>query len=312
VSMRIVIRSEPTARSIHKVVLLGLVMIAVVIPGREAAFSQGTPKFLSVHANGPVEFILTDPQGRRTGFNPTTNTWFQDIPTSDYGTYLTCDEQNFSFCDPPNKQLNMANQMDGQYTLDVIGTGSGDFRVEVTTSDAAGNWISHVFEGTMAPGHISQFNFPGKVIIFAAFAPTLRVNSTSKVYEISGGFTLGPGGIISPETQPVSIGWHNFVWTIPAGSFREAPQGAFVFEGVIKGITLCSKTAFGRSADCLERDVEPDKHFDATLRPTGGNGYAFKIVCTGLNNLPSANPVDIALAVGNNGGSASVNASFLP
>ena len=101
-----------------------------------------------------------------------------------------------------------------------------------------------------------------------------------------------------------------FLEAITAGSFTPTPKGAFGFKGVINGITKCTMTAFARSTDCLRRDTEPTTYFDAHLTPTGANGYAFKIVGAGLTDLPSANPVEVRLAIGNNGGSVSVIADF--
>lgn len=275
------------------------------------ALATNTLQGLGINTDSPVEFILTDPDGRRTGFDPVTKTPFREIPLSDYATYLYCDEQNGSSCNPPDKQLNMTDQMPGLYTLDVIGTGSGDFRVEVTASDAEGNEIAHTYSGTTAPGRTSRFTFQGKVISFAAFGANLKITSASNAFEVNGTFTPGPGGTISPCEEPVSIQLGNyFLVTIPAHSFQETPQGAFVFKGAISGITRCSQTAFDRSTDCLSHEIEPNENFDANLTLTSGNGYAFKIVGAGRTNLPSAKPVDVRLAIGSNGGEVSVNADF--
>ncbi len=247
-----------------------------------------TPQALGVYTNGPVELILTDPQGRRTGFDPISNTSFQDIPASAYSTIIFRDEQNFSPDDPPFKALDMANQMAGQYTLDVIGTGSGDFTVEVIASDAAGNWIIQTYSGTTAPGAPSRFTFPGAVIVFAPFSARLEINSASQAFELNSTFTLGPGGTISPVTQPVTLQLGNaFLVTIPAGSLMPGPNGMFLFDGVINNVAL-----------------------SANLTPISANSYAFRISGAGVPNLPGANPVDVGLAIGNNGGSISVNADL--
>ena len=274
------------------------------------ALATNTPQFLSVSTASPVEFILTDPQGRRKGYDPVTNTTFDEI-LANYSTTLLCDEATFSFCSPPYKRLEMGNEMTGQYTLDVIGTESGDFRVEVTTTGEAGNRISHFFEGTTARGVASRFTFQGEAIFFASFGAHLKITSASEAFEVNGTFTLGPSGTISPVKQPVTIQLgEDFLVTIPAGSFNRTPQGAFAFRGVIKGLTMCTQTAFNRSTDCLSREIEPNEDFDANLTPTGANGYAFRIVGAGRTNLPSANPVEVHLAIGTNGGTVAVNADF--
>jgi hypothetical protein len=279
---------------LRKATLVGVVTIAMVLSGSDVALSQtpqahNTLKALSVYTSGPVELILTDPQGRKTGFDPIHKISFQDIPISVYSTTIYSDEQNPSSPPPrPFKAIYMANQMDRQYTLDVIGTGSGDFTVGVRASDAAGNWITQTHSGTAAPGRIFHYTFPGKVNIFGALGARLKITSASKAFEVKGTFTLGPDGTISPVTQPLTIQLGNyFLATIPAGYFRQTGRGTFVFEGSIHGVAL-----------------------DATLAPTGGNLYAFTI--KGMApDLPDANPVDVRLAIGNTGGSVSVTADFV-
>jgi hypothetical protein len=249
-----------------------------------------TPQALGIYSNAPVEFILTDPKGRRTGFDPATNTSFQDIPASDYSSSAYCDELGSSGCNPTFKTLEMANQMDGQYTLDVIGTGSGAFTVSVRASDAAGNWITQTYTGTTAPGVTIRVTLQGAVTTFAAFGANLAISPSFQAFGGDGTFTLGPGGVISPLAQSVTIQIGNtFLTTIPAGSFTQTPEGTFVFGGVIQGVLLA-----------------------AALTPTGSNSYSFAIAGAGAPDLPSANPVDLRLAIGSNGGSTSVNAIFVP
>lgn len=249
-----------------------------------------TRNALSVSSNAPVEFLLTDPQGHRAGYDPVSKTLFEDIPVSAYTSALFEDEQTFTPDGPPFKILGVANQMAGQYTLNVIGTGSGRFTVAVRASDAAGNWITQTYSGTAAPGVSSQFTFQGGVTTFAAFTANPAISPSHQAFGVDGTFTLGPGGTISPVTQPVTVQLgKGFLVTIPAGSFEETPQGTFVFGGVIQGVLLA-----------------------AALEPTGGNSYAFAVAGAGALNLPISNPVDVRLAIGSNGGSTSVNATFVP
>jgi len=89
-------------------------------------------------------------------------------------------------------------------------------------------------------------------------------------------------------TQPVIIELGNaFLLTIPPGSFAQTPEGTFVFAGIIEGVPIA-----------------------AELTPKGGNSYAFRIAGAGAPSLPPGNPVVVRLAIGSNGGSASVGAVF--
>lgn len=286
------IRSGRASYKMRRTAPLGVVTLAMIFVCSNAAVSENTLKALSVSTSSPVELVLIDPQGRKSGYDPVTKTLFEDIPVSAYNTSQSCDEQGSGGCNPPFKTLSMANQMDGQYTLDVIGTGTGDFAVEVSMSDAAGNWISHFYSGTTAPGRISQFTFPGKVIAFTAFGATVRISSASTVFEVNGTFTVGQGGEISLLTQLVSIQLHDLMLTIPVGSFGQTRQGSFVFAGIIDGVQLT-----------------------AEVTQTGEMSYTFRIKGAGVPQLPNllnVNPVDVKLSIGNNGASSSVNADIVP
>lgn len=186
-------------------------------------------------------------------------------------------------------ELSIPNQMSGQYTLDVIGKASGLFSVQVSISNEAGHYSMHLFDGIAAPGRISRFTFPGEFIAFAAFGAHVKINSVTRSFEVTGSFTLGPGGGISPATQPVTLALRR-IWTIPAGSFRETGRGTFVFEGTIpEGVAL-----------------------KATVTRTGDKSYSFMIAGTGTADLPDANPVEVLLSIGSTGGSTDVNADFPP
>ena len=120
--------------------------------------------------------------------------------------------------------------------------------------------------------------------------PNWRTCPSHQAFGGDGTFTLGSGGMISPVTEPVTIQiGDGFLATIPAGSFERTSQGTYVFGGVLQGVLLA-----------------------AALTPTGGNSYAFAIAGAGAPNLPSTNPVDVRLAIGSNGGSTSMTASFVP
>jgi YVTN family beta-propeller protein len=249
-----------------------------------------TPQSLGVYSGDPVEFVLTDPLGHRTGFDPVSNTPFQEIPSSDYSTSVYSDEQDFSFVKPPFKALDMANQVPGQYTLNVIGTASSSFTIEVRSSDAAGNFIIQTYSGITALGVSSRFTFQGAPTKFGAFSANVAINNSLPEFNASGQFTLGTGSSgINPLTQPVTLQVGTFLITIPPGSFQLDNQGNYVFHATLNGVPL-----------------------NATIQPLGGSQYAYGIKGDSAANLPTANPVDIRLAIGSDGGDTSVSATFLP
>jgi hypothetical protein len=232
-----------------------------------------------------VKVLLTDPLSRTTGFDFKTGVNVATIPTS-------------LLLEGDWPAIFISDGIPGTYTLHVLGTGTGGtFGLDIAYPNAFPNAFDTTIEeysGTILPGQKLSFTFDAFAFkdvanLFTAFGAHLRITSANKAFEVNGTFTLGPGRTISPVTQPVTteLG-QSFLLTIPAGSFRRTPQGTFVFAGMIRGIPL-----------------------PATLTPLGGSSYAFQISGTGASNLPRvANPIDVRLAIGSNGGSVSLNTEF--
>lgn len=240
---------------------------------------------VTIVTHSPVKILLTDPLGRKTGFDFNVSVNVANIPSS-------------LLLDGDSPGIFVTDGIPGAYQLDVVGTGAGGaFGLDIAFPNGFPNAFDTTiqeYSGNILPGQklrftLDAFVFRGVSNFFAAFGANLRINSPSRAFEVDGRFTLGAGGTFSPVTQPVTIELgQGFLLTIPAGSFTQTSQGTFFFAGVIRGIPL-----------------------EAYLIPLGGNTYGFQIAGAGAPNLPSvANPVDVRLAVGNNGGIVSVNADF--
>ena len=244
-------------------------------------------------SDNQMSYILTDPQGRRTGYDPVHDVSYREIPEAMY-RIDSCERDQWTV-------LEVANRLAGRYTLDVFG--SGAFKVSVLGWGVSGHWLTYAFEGTVAPGGSSRFTFPGDVTTFAAFKATVKINSGSGAFEVNGTYTLGPGGTISPTTQDVTIAVAGVLSaTIPAGSFRQIGQ-AFVFKGVTNDVAI-----------------------EATLVPTGVNSGTFKIEGASAARIEGTKdaefgigtaeaikpdyPISVGLAIGNYSGSVSVHAEF--
>jgi len=90
--------------------------------------------------HSPVEAFVTDPNGLRAGFDPITQTSYNEIPNAFYdddaGEIDAVDE----IPDPnPRKTLEVFGDVDGDYVLTVTGTGTGVYNADIYTIDSAGN-----------------------------------------------------------------------------------------------------------------------------------------------------------------------------
>lgn len=89
---------------------------------------------ITIYLHSPAELLLTDPQGRKLGIDPATGQYFKEIPKSFYELSALTDQET-GLTDEPSKELTFGEPLDGEYSLEVIGTGSGDYALEVRAMD---------------------------------------------------------------------------------------------------------------------------------------------------------------------------------
>jgi hypothetical protein len=108
---------------------------------------------LYVRAHSPVELDLVDPNGNHTGFNPNGSSQSNGIPQSAYLSITHSNVDNPAL--PPSvtvKDLVLYGPSSGGYTLNVIGTGSGPFTLDIAGVDQSGNPFTTNVSGTVVPG----------------------------------------------------------------------------------------------------------------------------------------------------------------
>lgn len=156
--------------------------------------------------------------------------------------------------------------------------------VEIYNRALAGEEIQAIFNAGSA-GKCKVNSVP-----FAAFDAKVEIDDDE--FEVKATFTVGAGsdGIDIP-TEMVSLqlsgGSGSFSITIPAGAFTQDEKGRFKFEGVIDGVFL-----------------------EAKITPLGGDTFEFKAEAEGTDLTGLANAVTVSLAVGDDGGSTTVEAEF--
>ena len=110
--------------------------------------AQPLPRWIEIHLGSPAELLLTDRQGRRTGYDPETGTIVDEIPGSAYvqaANVVTADTVDPQA--PTGKLLTVTAPHDDLYTLSVIGTGSGPYHLSV---DTGGGFTSSEISYTVA------------------------------------------------------------------------------------------------------------------------------------------------------------------
>jgi 6-phosphogluconolactonase len=124
---------------------------------------------------------------------------------------------------------------------------------------------------------------------FASFFATLKIEERHRGgFELKDFFTLGTNSNgIDPLTENVTLQIGPFSVTIPAGSFKQDPNGRFEFNGVISGVRL-----------------------EVQIVSIGNNIYTLKAEGKGVDLDCLANPVTVGLTIGIDSGSTAVGAEF--
>lgn len=121
---------------------------------------------------------------------------------------------------------------------------------------------------------------------FATFEAKVEIEGDE--FEVKATFTLGAGsGGIDPLTEEVSFQVGTFSTSIPAGAFKQDKKGRFKVEGVIDGVAL-----------------------EVVIQPLRGGSFEFKAEGEGADLTGTANPVAVALTIGDDSGSTTTTAEF--
>ena len=144
---------RPLADSAHPV--------APPLPRQPAATGGEDLSSFTISATGPVELVLIDPSGRRTGQAGEGAPDLREIPRS--GTdcdYLSDDSDSGGGDTPHVLQLMVAQPDSGRYILEAYGTGAGTFGIDFELTSAAGStdYIRGV-DGTAAKGMVRRYAF---------------------------------------------------------------------------------------------------------------------------------------------------------
>jgi hypothetical protein len=141
--------------------------------GPEFTYTDMTGIVIRFHS--PGELLLADPLGRITGFDPIAGQAYQEIPNSVYDL-IGLDDLESGEPGPLSHDLDIRQPLEGEYRLQVVGTGTGTYDLEINAYDPDSNPSQAVFTGIpIVPGAIHAYTFdysslPGApVVVGGAF-----------------------------------------------------------------------------------------------------------------------------------------------
>lgn len=110
---------------------------------------------LSVSAHSPVELVITDPLGRKTGYDPTTGIAWNDIPNASYTIDAIAPDAGLGSETPEEvKTLFVYGSIDGQYTVEVFGIDQGSYVINAFASNLQGEITSQISQGEATNGSL--------------------------------------------------------------------------------------------------------------------------------------------------------------
>jgi hypothetical protein len=108
---------------------------------------------LRISAHSPIELLVTDPLGNRSGFDPTTGTYWYEIPDAEYvveSIAARADPSQGEYIE--SKYLEISHPFDGNYVIQILGTDTGSYEVDVFAANSQGQISVVAFTGSAYDG----------------------------------------------------------------------------------------------------------------------------------------------------------------
>ena len=117
------------------------------------------PKTKVFKKTSPYELIITDPQGRRVVYNPINKVAYNEIPRAYYET-VGLEDVESGDPGPESKELFIPQPIAGDYQLQVVGTGTGTYTLEIMADDPELNPSLKKFKNiSVAPSKAHTYGF---------------------------------------------------------------------------------------------------------------------------------------------------------
>ena len=125
--------------------------------------SLSDPAFMDILASPNVHLVISDPLNRRTGYDPTTQTVYNEIPGANYSlqSINTPSDPGFTPETLVQEQYfsSSTEVMDGGYQVKVFGLNSGSYYLDSRSFDSAGDFNDSQYKtGTIKAGQVITLN----------------------------------------------------------------------------------------------------------------------------------------------------------
>ena len=235
---------------------------------------NGLPARLTFTGNSPINISVTDPAGRRAGFQPSPNPT-PPLLNAQPSVFAEISGASYSGIDSHPQVIDVPDPKPGSYQVQVLGTGNGTFLLTTETLDINDQVVDdQSVSGTVTPGSSSSFTF--------------NVDEQGHV-TMPGGTGTGtpPTTVASLSPQPNGAGWDNSNVTVTLTATASATsatvkQLSYSATGVQ---AIASTTVSGSSASIgISNEGVTTLNFFAT--DSAGNIETAKNVTIRLDKTP--------------------------
>lgn len=117
-------------------------------------FSKGDA-ILTIYALSPIHLIVTDPSGRKAGFDPNSSTTWNEIPNTEYlQEKITAPNGDVT---GETKILSIVSPQTGSYKIETIGYDTGPYTVLVDKISTFGDISDESFSGQAQAGSMNEY-----------------------------------------------------------------------------------------------------------------------------------------------------------
>ena len=114
------------------------------------------PDSISIYLASPGEILLTDSQNRKLGKDSINNIEYNEIPDGVYYQESIGNPEGIVVPEP-SKNIWIPHPISGQYSINVIGTGNGEYTLGTLIYDKSGELKDMDFKGNTAINDIQEF-----------------------------------------------------------------------------------------------------------------------------------------------------------
>ena len=262
---------------------------------------------LLIASSGDLDFLITDPLGKRTGIDPNTGAEISEIFDAAFRVD-SIGEDAAGGMDESTTEINIfetVSPIEGTYQIDIHSASATQYDLKIYSHDRKGSPNRRRLErGSMEPGQIVSVEFHYSP--FPAVRGTLAVSTAQigeSTFDLYGSFTLGEtSNGIDLLAESATLGVGKLLETTSVGSFTWDKR-SFRFESVtLRPGKLVERTSAGsfttdKRLFRFKGQVGGVK-LDITVTETGDNSFNFSSKGEGADLQGTPNPVKIRLSIG--------------